>query len=239
MFFSCGKSYRFVVVLSILTICISADIKSCDAAFEIQQDAFAISNSPGYCFAMAAFSRWYYLMHQGEPPLRRVLDQRAQQVIAKELQSFYSKNLISLQAEYCNKYHGNQSDSFKSFLEGLIKGEPRIILLMNKGPKGAILHAVLGYEFCPTKNVIKIYDPNYTNEERVLDIDKGEYVSLDINYNAICFPEVLHHNDALVKKMESLYAFHVERKQPAPELDWRRAAAGPSKPERYPKSPTR
>lgn len=220
-----GRPLGFVAVLSLVVLL--APVQRVEADFQVCEDSFSISNSPGYCFAMAAFSRWYYLMHQGEPPLRKVLDKRAQQAIAREIQSYYSKNLITLQAEYCNKFHDNQKESFKRFAEGLVKGEPRIVLLMNKGPKGAILHAVLAYEYIADQNLIKVYDPNYTNAERVIDLERKEYTSLDITYNAICFPEVLHNNPALVRKMESLYVCHIERKLPATVATWRRAAASP------------
>ena len=212
-------------------------------SFCVNDDAFSISNAPGYCFAMAAFSRWYYLTHQGEPPLRKILDKRGQRQIARELQEFYSKNLISLQAAYCNKYHGNQSESFKRFAAGLAMGEPRIVLLMNKGPRGAVLHAVLAYEWHPQQHILKIYDPNYCNEERLLDLERQEYTSLDITYDAICFPEVLHNHNALVRKMQSLYAFHVEPRVAALAKNWRRAAFNPSQPvlkrEGYSRGPTR
>jgi hypothetical protein len=226
-----GRPLGFVAILGLVILL--APIPQANANFQVCDDSFSISNSPGYCFAMAAFSRWYYLMHQGEPPLRKILDKRSQQIIAREIQSYYSKNLIALQAEYCNKYHDNQKESFKRFAEGLIKGEPRIVLLMNKGPKGAILHAVLAYEYVPDQNVIKVYDPNYTSEERIIDLERKEYMSLDITYNAICFPEVLHHNPALVRKMEGLYGRYIERKLPATMATWRRAAAGPGDKYRY------
>ncbi|HMK37055.1 MAG TPA: hypothetical protein VK463_18415 [Desulfomonilaceae bacterium] len=213
------------------------------ASFKVTEDAFSISNAPGYCFAMAAFSRWYYLMHPGEPPLRKVFDKRNQQKIAKELQTFYSKNLIGLQAEYCNRYHSNQNESFKRFAEGLLKGEPRIVLLMNKGPRGAVLHAVLAYEYAPERNYIKIYDPNYINQERCVDLERREYTSLDITYNAICFPEVLQQEPSLVNKMESLYAAHLEQHKKYASVAWRGTAASPaddsSKRERYSRGPTR
>jgi len=214
------------------------------ASFKVTEDGFSISNAPGYCFAMAAFARWYYLMHQGEPPLRKLVNKRTQQLIARELQSYYSKNLIALQAEYCNKYNHNQGESFKRFAAGLLKGEPRIVLLMNKGPRGAILHAVLAYEYLPQSNAIKIYDPNYINEERLVDLERRQYTSLDITYNAICFPEVLHQHPSLVKKMESLYALHVEQQAPPlANVALRGPSTGfpdtPSKRERYSRGPTR
>jgi hypothetical protein len=214
------------------------------ASFKVSEDAFSISNAPGYCFAMAAFARWYYLMHPGEPPLRKAMSKKTQQQIARELQNYYSKNLIGLQAEYCNKYGQNQGESFKRFAAGLLRGEPRIVLLMNKGPRGAILHAVLAYEYLPQNNSVKIYDPNYINGERIIDLEKRQYTSLDITYNAICFPEVLQQHPNLVQKMESLYAFHVEQQRPAltnvalraPSANFPEAA---SKRERYSRGPTR
>jgi hypothetical protein len=215
-----------------------------EASFNITEDGFSISNAPGYCFAMAAFARWYYLIHQGEPPLRKVVNKKTQQQIAKELQSYYSKNLIGLQAEYCNKYHQSQGESFRRFAAGLLKGEPRIVLLMNKGPKGAVLHAVLAFEYLPQHNAIKIYDPNYINEERLIDLERRQYTSLDITYNAICFPEVLQQHPSLVRKMESLYAFHMEQQKPAlanvalgaPSANFPDTS---SKRERYSRGPTR
>lgn len=219
---------RFWIGVILVLLLFGFAHQNADATFRVCDDSFSISNSPGYCFAMTAFSRWYYLTHQGEPPLRQVLDKRSQQHLARELQQFYSKNLISIQADYCNQYHGNQMDSFKRFAEGLIKGEPRIVLLMNKGPKGAILHAVLAYEYCADQHFIKIYDPNYINDERAIDLEVKEYTSLDVTYNAICFPKVLHHNSSLVRKMESLYSQHIEKKAPAVLANWRGPAASPS-----------
>ena len=174
--------------------------------FCLSEDAFSISNGPGYCFAMAAFSRWYYLARQGEPPLRKALDKKTQQRIARQLQEFYSRNLITLQADYCNQHQANQVQSFNTFAASVVSGDPRIVLLMNRGETGAILHAVLAYEWIPERRLIKVYDPNYINEERFINIDSGRYTSLDITYNAICFPEVLNNHRALVRKMASLYA---------------------------------
>jgi len=182
------------------------------AEFNIERDAFSISNAPGWCFAMAAFSRWYYINHQGEPPLREALNAREQQRIAKELQDFYSKNLIKLQADYCNRYHGNQAIPFGRLVAGLMAGEPQLILLMNKGPRGAILHAVLAYEWIPEQKTLKIYDPNYSQEERFVSLEEGTYTSLDITYHAICFPDVLHYHRGLLTKMEALYTYGITRR---------------------------
>ena len=182
------------------------------ATFCVSEDAFSISNAPGYCFAMSAFSRWYYLRQQGEPPLRRVVDKKLQGRIARELQHYYSKNLISIQADYCNRFHGNQTESFQRFLAGIVAGEPRIVLLMNKGPRGAVLHAVLAYEWVPEQDIIKIYDPNYTKGERFIDLERKEYTSLDVTYNAICFPEILHDHPGLLKRMELLYTLLVAKR---------------------------
>jgi len=239
-----GSLLRYgVVSVALVSLFLFPGTTQAQPSFCVSDDAFSISNAPGYCFAMAAFSRWYYLTHQGEPPLRKILDKRGQQQIARELQEFYSKNLISLQADYCNKYHGNQTDSFRRFAAGLVMGEPRIVLLMNKGPRGAVLHAVLAYEWHPQEHILKIYDPNYCNEERFLDLERREYTSLDITYNAICFPEVLHNHNALVRKMQSLYAFHVEPRVAALAKNWRRAAFNPGQPvlkrEGNPRGPTR
>jgi len=184
-----------------------------DASFRIKEDSFSISNAPGYCFAMVAFARWYYLSRQGQPSLRKVLSPAAQLRIARELQEFYSQNLIKLQADYCNVHHANPSESFRRFLLGLLSGEPQIVLLMNRGSSGgaAVLHAVLAYEWLPERNVVKVYDPNYTRDERFIDLDKKWYTSLDITYNAICFPEVLNAHPALVRRMEYLYSRYVHR----------------------------
>jgi len=195
-------------------------------AFSVAEDAFSISNGPGYCFAMAAFSRWYYLARQGEPPLRKAFDKRTQQGIARQLQEFYSQNLITLQADYCNQHNANQALSFNTFTAGLVSGDPRIVLLMNRGDTGAILHAVLAYEWVPERRAVKVYDPNYINEERSIDIDSGKYTSLDITYNAICFPEVLNNHEALVKKMQSLYASANPRRRTASAQGFRGPVAG-------------
>lgn len=175
------------------------------ANFDVRQDAFSISNAPGWCFAMAAFSRWYYLTQQEGVPLRHCLDKRCQQRIAKELQGYYSRNLVKIQADYCNQSQEHRRESFRRFITGLATGEPRIVLLMSRTQKGVVLHAVLAYAWLPESETIKVYDPNYCDSERFIDMERGEYTSLDITYDAFCFPEVLHDHPALVKKMESLY----------------------------------
>jgi hypothetical protein len=182
------------------------------AAFNITKDTFSISNEPGYCFAMAAFSRWYYLNRQGAPCLRTVLKPKDQLRIARELQRFYSKNLIALQADYCNKHHADLRVSFRRFLMGLSLGEPRLVLLMNKSLRGAVLHAVLAYEWVPERNLVKIYDPNYPGKTRSINLRKKEYTSLDITYQEICFPEVLSRHRGLVRKMEILHNRHARLK---------------------------
>jgi hypothetical protein len=198
---------------------------SADGAFCVKEDAFSISNAPGYCFAMSAFARWYFLEHQGAAPLRKHLDKKVQERIARELQTYYSKNLIHIQAEYCNRYHGNQTESFQRCVAGLATGEPRIVLLMNKGARGAVLHAVLAYEWVPDQSLLKVYDPNYPTSERFLDLERQEYTSLDITYHAICFPEVLHHHAGLIGKMQALFTTLVEKKvagnSPAPAMQQR------------------
>lgn len=209
----CGGFWRFVVqglVLTVFVICCAP--AGAQTEFSLDEDAFSISNAPGYCFAMSAFARWYYLEHRGDPPLRRVMDKKVQERVARELQGYYSKNLIQIQAEYCNRYHGNQSESFQRCVAGLLSGEPRIVLLMNKGSRGAVLHAVLAYEWIPEQSILKVYDPNYPGTERFIDLDRQEYTSLDITYHAICFPEVLHNHAGLIKKMKSLAATYVERR---------------------------
>ncbi|MBI4963595.1 MAG: hypothetical protein HY913_09990 [Desulfomonile tiedjei] len=208
-----GRLSRFAVCAFLVAgLLLIPGTGNASASFCVGDDGFSISNAPGYCFAMTAFSRWYYLRHQGEPSLRKVVDKKVQERIAREIQQYYSKNLINIQADYCNRFHGNQTDSFQRFLAGVVAGEPQIVLLMNKGARGAVLHAVLAYEWVPEQNILKIYDPNYTNGERFIDLDRREYTSLDVTYSAICFPTVLHHHPGLVKKMEALYSFHVARK---------------------------
>jgi hypothetical protein len=196
-----------------------------NANFTVGRDTFNISNSPGYCFAMAAFSRWYYIAHRGGPPLRAVLTRQAQQRLARELQYFYSKNLISIQADYCNKFHRNQGESFKYFLSGLMMGEPRLILLMNRGKKGIVLHAVLAYEWLPRNNMVKVYDPNYIDQVRLIDLDQRRYTSLDITYSEICFPEVLNDHSTLVAQMEKLYETYIGSRVVSPN------GGGPRPPE--------
>lgn len=180
-------------------------VQPAQASFKVSRDGFSISNAPGYCFAMAAFSRWYYLNRAGYPPLRAALSRPIQTKIARELQAFYSRHLVGVQAEYCNRYSSDQTESFRRFILGLMMGEPRIVLLMNKGKRGAVLHAVLAWDWIPERNIVRIYDPNYCNEERYIDLNAKEYTSLDITYSAICFPEVLDDHEALVRKMQSLY----------------------------------
>jgi hypothetical protein len=175
-------------------------------AFKVDRDGFSISNAPGWCFAMAAFARWYYLMNQDAPHLREMFDERSQQRIAGELQAFYSRNLLKIQAEYCNRDYLEKAHSFARLVAGLTMGEPRIVLLMNKSARGVVLHAVLAYVWLPDSNSLMVYDPNYCNRERVIELDKGEYTSLDVTYHAFCFPEVLHQHAGLVKKMETLCA---------------------------------
>ena len=213
------------------------------ADFNIAEDAFCISNAPGYCFAMAAFARWYYLNRAEDPPLRKVLDKKTQTHIARQLQEFYAKNLITLQADYCNAHQSDQTESFKRLATALTNGEPRIVLLMNKGKSGPVLHAVLAYAWVPELKVLKIYDPNYNNRERIIDLERGEYTSLDITYHAICFPEVLQDHNGLVRKMESLHDFYLENRLAASPVPWRRAASTPAdrplETERYSRGPTR
>lgn len=215
-----GRAARCTVALvALAAIVMLAGPNSIHASFDVHKDAFSISNEPGWCFAMAAFSRWYYLTYQDSAPLRQVVDKRGQQRIASELQSFYSRNLIKIQADYCNQYIRNQSEYFRRFVTGLACGEPRIVLLMNKGPRGAVLHAVLAYAWVPEQNLIKVYDPNYCNSERFIDLDRKEYTSLDITYNAICFPEVFHNHAALVNKMKQLHeSFASARPKNGPQV---------------------
>ncbi|MBM3299996.1 MAG: hypothetical protein FJY85_08580 [Deltaproteobacteria bacterium] len=203
----CGRAFRCVVAIVILWSGLFACLPNAGhCSFNVQRDAFSISNAPGWCFAMAAFARWYYLANQDAPSLRERFDEQSQQRIARELQGFYSRNLLKIQAEYCNRDHQERAASFTRLVTGLALGEPRIVLLMNKGPKGTTLHAVLAYAWLPESSALKVYDPNYPREERFIDLNRAEYTSLDITYNAFCFPEVLHHHPGLVKKMEKLYA---------------------------------
>jgi hypothetical protein len=193
----------FITFLGLCQICLC---NSAHASFDIQQDSFTISNAPGYCFAMAAFARWYYLNKPDGMPLRKMLDEKKQTKIANKLQEFYSKHLVKIQADFCNRYNGNNSEPFRRLVSGLTAGEPRIVLLMNKGDRGAVLHAVLAFSWLPEKNLLKVYDPNYTSEERHIDLGSSGYTSLDITYHAICFPEVLEYNEGLVRKIEYLYS---------------------------------
>lgn len=202
--------FASVVLIGFISFTVLAS--ECRADFSVKEDAFSISNAPGYCFAMAAFARWYYLANRGGPCLRKALSVDAQRTIAKELQKFYSANLVTIQANYCNKYHGDQNESFQRCVTGLSIGEPRLVLLMNKGKRGAILHAVLAYAWLPEQNTLRVYDPNYPHDERFLDLDQKEYTSLDVTYHAICFPEVLQDHEGLLSKMEALYNRHVARR---------------------------
>jgi hypothetical protein len=226
------RSYAWWVLLLLASISLSMmGPVTCEASFNIKEDGFSISNAPGYCFAMVAFARWYYLIRRNDPPLRKALNPSVQQRIARELQEFYSQHLIRLQADYCNKFHSNQNEPFHRLLIGLVSGEPRIVLLMNKGSRGAILHAVLAYDWIPNNNLLKIYDPNYISEERFIDLNKREYTSLDITYHSICFPEVLHSNEVLLEKMSGLYTVHVKGRAtvssrgPVASPQWKRAQA--------------
>ena len=224
--FSCGRLFGLRLVTLVFTLSLlgfGGTGDKASAAFEIAENTFSISNAPGYCFAMAAFSRWYFLTHNDGVPLRKALNRRVQEQVAKRLQEFYSKHLISTQADYCNQHHGNQTESFSNFVGGLLMGEPRLVLLMNKGRRGPILHAVLAYEWVPEKHLIKVYDPNYCNRERSIDLERGTYSSLDITYHSICFPEILNDHPELVKKMESLYASVVVPKRTAWNVESRRA----------------
>lgn len=221
----------FVAAVVVGSLFFGCQLGNAHAKFTLQRDSFSISNAPGWCFAMAAFARWYYLTHQDAAPLRSVFDKRSQQRIAKELQGFYSRNLIRLQADYCNQDYRQRVKSFRRFVLGLTMGEPRIVLLMNKGPRGAVLHAVLAYAWIPESNILKVYDPNYNNQERVIDLEQREYTSLDITYDAFCFPEVFHSHPALLRKMEALCASWGGRKIPSAAHDsgarprWRNAKA--------------
>lgn len=214
--FICVRRSALFVAAAFAVVCgFVESAAGSSTGFDVKKDAFSISNAPGYCFAMAAFSRWYYLTNQGGPHLRQVFTTGAQKRIAKDLQDFYSRNLVGVQARFCNKHHNDSLEPTKRLLSGLSAGEPRIVLLMNKGSRGAVLHAVLAYGWLPEKNLLQVYDPNYNNQERAIDLDKKEYTSLDITYHAICFPEVLDDHEALVKRMETLFVAHWT-KGPAP-----------------------
>ncbi|MFC1834200.1 hypothetical protein ACFL2Q_05640 [Thermodesulfobacteriota bacterium] len=198
----------FVLFGSVLAI----GAQDSHAGFNIGRDSFSVSNEPGHCFAMAAFSRWYFLTNEGGPPLRGVCSRRTQRRIARELQNFYSKRLVRIQAEYCNRYSGDPTESFRRFILGVMMGEPRIVLLMNRSSRGAVLHAVLAYEWLPEHNYLKVYDPNYCNQARIIDLDRMEYQSLDIAYNAFCFPEIFNNHNGLVRKMRQLYNRHMAKR---------------------------
>jgi thioredoxin-related protein len=177
----------FAALLSVFLLIVSTERAS--ANFNVAEDAFHISNAPGYCFAMAAFAGWYYCNRPDDLPLRKVLNKKGQTQIARQLQEYYARNLISLQAEYCNKNQENRQESFNRFTARLTTGEPRVVLLMNREKSRAVLHAVLAYEWISERNLLKVYDPNYNLQERFIDLEKGQYTSLDITYHAICFPE--------------------------------------------------
>jgi hypothetical protein len=157
---------------------------------------------------MAAFARWYYLTRRDDLPLKKAFTAASQRAIAKELQQFYSDSLVGLQADYCNAHQANQTESFQRFLTGILSGEPRIVLLMRKGIRRATLHAVLAYGWIPEKNMLRVYDPNYRNEERLIDLSRKKYSSLDVTYHAICFPEGLQDHMALTQRMEALCQGH-------------------------------
>lgn len=207
------KRVFFCASLTALLFCslVTADSLAY-ASFDITQDAFTISNAPGYCFAIVAFSRWYYLNKPDGLPLRKMLDNKIQTKIAKRLQEFYSKNLVKIQADFCNRYNGNNSEPFRHLVSGLTAGEPRLVLLMNRGPSGAVLHAVLAFAWLPEKNLLKVYDPNYTSEARYIDLSSNGYTSLDITYHAICFPEALEYHDGLIQKIKYLYLAYASSK---------------------------
>src|SRR5208337_5067625 len=116
----CGLSV-LVVVVSLLVL----GINSASADVNVSEDSFCISNAPGYCFAMAAFSRWYYLNRSEDQPLRKALDKKVQTQIARQLQEFYAKNLIKIQADYCSANQSDQTESFKHLATALTMGEPR------------------------------------------------------------------------------------------------------------------
>ncbi len=205
-FFSLKRILLCALLTALLVVSQAIISNSAQASFDIAQDAFTISNAPGYCFAIAAFARWYYLNKPDGLPLRKMLDNKIQTKIAKQLQEFYSKNLVRIQADFCNRYNGNNSEPFRRLVSGLTAGEPRLVLLMNRGSSGAVLHAVLAFAWLPEKNLLKVYDPNYTSEERYIDLSSNGYTSLDITYHAICFPEVLEYHDELTRKIKYLYS---------------------------------
>jgi hypothetical protein len=223
------RSFGVVVCVAVVLGTAVAPCRA-DNGFNVKRDAFSISNAPGYCFAMAAFSRWYYLnlylANPYQPSLRKVFDESVQTRIAREIQRYYSENLVTIQAKYCNKYSDNPSESFDRFITALLMGEPQIVLLMNKTERGAILHAVLAYGCSPGKRIIRVYDPNYADEEREIDLSEREYTSLDITYTEICFPDVLNDHSDLVRKMQGLYNACITH-QPIPKT--RRAGVGSPK----------
>ncbi|MHB8205723.1 MAG: hypothetical protein ACYDHG_18750 [Desulfomonilaceae bacterium] len=205
-FFSLKRVFLYALLTALLYFSQAMMCSLAEASFDISQDAFTISNAPGYCFAIAAFARWYYLNKPDGLPLRKMLDNKIQTKIAKQLQEFYSKNLVRIQADFCNRYNGNNSEPFRRLVSGLTAGEPRLVLLMNRGTSGAVLHAVLAFAWLPEKNLLKVYDPNYTSEARYLDLGNNGYTSLDITYHAICFPEALEYHDGLMRKIKYLYS---------------------------------
>ncbi len=203
---SLKRIFFCALLVALLSISFLLTSSSAQASFDVSQDAFTISNAPGYCFAMAAFARWYYLNRPDGLPLRKMINDKIQTKIAKQLQEFYSKNLVQIQADFCNRYNGNNSEPFRRLVSGLTAGEPRIVLLMNKGASRAVLHAVLAFAWLPEKNCLKVYDPNYINEDRYIDLGNNGYTSLDITYHAICFPEALEYHEGLTRKIRYLYS---------------------------------
>ena len=86
-YFTSGRLWTYVALAVLQAALLLQGFLSTADAFDVKQDAFSISNSPGWCFAMTAYSRWYYLVRQDDPPLRQACDARDQQRICKEIPS--------------------------------------------------------------------------------------------------------------------------------------------------------
>ncbi len=67
--------------------------------------------------------------------MRKVVDKKTQQRIAKELQNYYSKNLIALQAEYCNKYQSKSRRIVQAICDRAVEGRAAHCLAHEQRPK--------------------------------------------------------------------------------------------------------
>jgi hypothetical protein len=115
--------------------------------------------------------------------------------------------LISLQASYCNKNHGNQNESFKR-LQQAWQWRASNCAFMNKGPRGRSCTRSWRMNGTPTAYP-KIYDPNYCNEERSWTWKAGIYLTRYHVWRNL-FPRSSPQSQCSGKEDGSLYAFHVE-----------------------------